>query len=134
MSGTPVIHVSIVRHEDQRYPTVGDWRMNDQGEWLISISDLGDWRMNLLVAVHELIEQALCVHRGVAEEAVTAFDVHFEASRVPGDESEPGDDRRAPYHTEHQFATYIERRLSAELDVDWHQYEAAISAAGEVKQ
>ena len=130
----PVIHVSIVPYEQQRYPTAGDWQLNDSSDWLITISDLGDWKMNLLVAIHEIVEQALCLERGIEEQAVTAFDLQYEDSRRPGDESEPGDDTRAPYHREHLFATSIERQISSELGVNWDQYEAAIRALGEVKQ
>jgi hypothetical protein len=36
--------------------------------------------------------------------------------------SEPGDDPRAPYYREHQFASGMERLMAAELGIDWQQY------------
>ena len=41
--------------------------------------------------------------------------------------AEPGDDRAAPYHKEHCFATGIERLMAAELDVAWHPYNKEVT-------
>jgi len=68
-------------------------------------------RSPALVAAHEMIEAYLALHAGVTQEAVDKFDGAYEAQRKPGDDSEPGDDPKAPYHREHVFATKIERRL-----------------------
>jgi hypothetical protein len=80
----------------------------------------------MLVAVDELIECLLCDERGITDKEVTAFDTAYEASRKEGDISEPGDDLRAPYYKEHQFATELEHELADELEVNWHEYEDAI--------
>jgi len=46
----------------------------------------------------------------------------YERNRREGDLGEPGDDPRAPYYREHQFASGMERLMAAELGVDWQQY------------
>ena len=89
---------------------------------------MSDWRYELLVALHELVEVNLCKHRGVTEADVDAFDKSFEKNRKPGNEDEPGDDPKAPYRKEHFFATNIEALMSAELKVDWAKYEKEINA------
>lgn len=94
----------------------------------IHVSDMGNEDYALLVAIHELIEAHLCTKRGISEESVTDFDLEYEGRRREGDNSEPGDDSRAPYHREHVFATIIERAVAAELEVDWEEYEKAIYA------
>ena len=74
------------------------------------------------------------------------FDIAYERARenemkMPGDgtadcgckiteDSEPGDDRHAPYFHEHQIAAGFERMLAALLGVDWEAYcQANIDAA-----
>ena len=81
-----------------------------------------------LVAIHELVEAILVQKRGISNDAITAFDQAYESARTGADDSEPGDDPTAPYHAEHCFATAIERRVAAELGVDWADYEARIAA------
>lgn len=124
------INIETIPHELQRYPTVGDYWQEDSVEQ-VRISEMKDWRYEVLVMVHELIEMALTRHRNVSEEAITAFDVKFEAERLEGLRTgEPGDDPAAPYRREHTFATNVERLLAAELDVDWATYEVYVDSLG----
>jgi hypothetical protein len=121
--------IRTLLHAAQRYPTVGDWQLGDDNRWAISVSKLGNWRYELLVAIHELVEMALCTDRGISEEDVTHFDRRFEASHAAGvSTGEPGDDRNAPYRREHRFAENIERQIAHELGVDWGEYEQAVEA------
>jgi hypothetical protein len=118
----------VIEHAQQRYETCGDWLL-EAGSINVRVSYLGDWRMELLVGVHELIEAALCKHRGITDEAVTAFDEQFERDRAEGKHKlvdEPGNDPRASYFKEHLFASMIERDLAAELSVKWDEYEKRI--------
>lgn len=115
-------------HEDQRYETCGDWRLADDGSIEILVSYMGDEKFVHLVAVHELVEVILCHYRGIGDVEVTAFDEAYEASRKEGDESEPGDDPKAPYAAEHSAATGVERLLASMLGVSWSQYDKAINA------
>ena len=121
------VEISTIPHHHQPYPTVGDWRFKEDGTLTINVSNMSDGRYEMLVAVHELVEALLCRHRGITTEAVDEFDKAFEASRLPGDESEPGDHVDAPYRREHFFATNIERLLAAELGVDWATYDKEVN-------
>ena len=122
------IIIETIPHKEQAYPTVGDWRRAADGTLRIRVSEeIGDQHA-LLVAVHELVEVALCEARGITVEAVDAFDKAFEAARPEGNLAEPGNDPTAPYRKEHFFATSIERLLAAELGVDWQKYDDAVNA------
>jgi hypothetical protein len=155
------VKVEIIPHEQQRYPTCGDWifgkvltcpsckletrlgglppslecpvcKQSTSGAMIeemltIRVSKLSDWRQEMLVAIHELVEVCLCKEAGVTQEAVDAFDMNFEANRKPGDDSEPGDAPNAPYREQHRVATYIERFVAHKLNVDWKQYEEELS-------
>lgn len=83
--------------------------------------------MEVLVAMHEMVECALCRHAGISDETVTTFDKNYENQREPGDTSEPGDAEDCPYKKQHFWAEMIERQMAALLDVEWRQYEEAIA-------
>jgi hypothetical protein len=114
--------VEVIPHVCQRYNTVGDWQFREDETLVIRVSDLGDWRMELAIAIHELIETYLCKEAGVTEEMVDDFDLAWVDSRKPGDTSEPGDDPRAPYHKQHVAATRVERLVCLVLGVSWRKY------------
>lgn len=120
------IIIQTIKHKDQPYPTAGYWRRDADGTLLINVSqEIGD-KYALLVALHELVEVALCEERGITTEMVDTFDKSFELHRHPDDESEPGDDPAAPYRKEHLFASGIEKLMAAELDVNWKHYDQTI--------
>ena len=119
------VAIGTIAHAEQRYDTCGDWETQD-GALAVSVSEVGDWRMQMCVAVHELIEALICVHRGVSQGCVDAFDIAYEKQRPEGDFSEPGDCVAAPYYAEHQVASAVERLLARELGVDWAEYEARL--------
>lgn len=120
-------NVQTIPHAAMRYETCGDWITSRAGSiGAVFISDLGNEDYEFLVGIHEQIEAYLCGKRGISEGKVTAFDVAYENERQEGDDSEPGDDPKAPYFKEHQFATKIERLIAEELGVDWTAYEKAI--------
>lgn len=126
------IEIEFVQHENQRYPTVGDWRVvhgtGDKKVLLISVSKLSDWRYEALIALHELAEVLICHHNGVTQESVDKFDIDFEEARHPDNFDEPGDDPSAPYVKEHCIATGIERIMAAEMDVKWGVYEKELES------
>jgi hypothetical protein len=119
--------IEVIPHKDQRYETAGDWFWTGDN-LTIKVSDMGDWRYNATVAVHELIEALLCKHDGISQDAVDEFDIDFEKNRTQDDTSEPGDDPAAPYHRQHCLATSVERMLIAELQVPWQIYDDAANA------
>jgi len=109
-------NISVIPHKKQRYPTVGDWVL-DGDDIKITVSDTGDWRMNALVGVHELVEVLLCKDRKIPQSIVDKFDIdHPELS-------DPGEHPNAPYQREHNFATKIEKLLCAEFGIKWKDYE-----------
>jgi hypothetical protein len=109
------LQIRFIPHTRQRYDTCGDY----QGS-LFSISVLPDWRYMILVAVHEIIEWAICKQYGISERDIDRFDLAW-----AGD-GEPGDALDAPYHDAHVIATNLEQQLSAALGVDWDAYGQAI--------
>jgi hypothetical protein len=115
------IIIQTIKHDEQRYNTVGDYQTKD-GVTILKISDLGDWRMEFLVALHELIELTLCRKAGITDAMIDEFDFEFERNRKASDVSEPGDDPRAPYYKQHQFATKVEKMMSRMLGVSWSEY------------
>lgn len=121
------IDIKTIPHSQQRYETVGDWYYTADGTWVFRISDLSSWRMELAVAVHELVECALCRHAGIQQVEVDQFDMVYESQRAPDNYAEPGDDPRAPYHKQHCVATGVERIVIAMLGVSWKDYEDAIN-------
>ena len=123
------IYIEFIPHALQRYDTCGDYRTEVCGyedaryvQTRISVSLMPDKRWMLLVAIHELIEWALCDQAGISNEDIDAFDICGAGHAIALDNLEPGDDIRAPYYRQHQVATGIERILAAELRVDWAAY------------
>lgn len=125
------ITVTVIRHENQRYETVGDYVTNADGCLNVAISRLPDWRHVRLIAIHEIIEATLCKASEVTDGEIDQFDMQFEADRAlgrHGKNDEPGDDPRAPYRKQHLMATAIEKMVAAAIGVDWKTYEQAVIA------
>jgi len=120
------INIRTISHSAHRYPTVGDWWYEDNGDIEIRVSKMGNWKYECLVAVHELVEILICKHDGVTQKSVDRFDIAFERRRKKGNNEEPGDDPRAPYKFQHGIATGVERILAVLLGVCWKKYEEKI--------
>lgn len=120
------ITIETIPHEKQRYDTCGDWQYIEPDNLLILVSEMGDWKKEACVAVHELIEALECKNKGITEELVDQFDIDYEANRRPNDCSEAGDADGAPYREQHFFATSVERLLAQRLGLAWSLYEKAI--------
>jgi hypothetical protein len=120
------INIKSIPHKKQRYNTVGDyWAKN--GREQIRISNMQNWRYELLVAIHEIIEAFLCKDREISEGKIMDFDIKFEELRTSKN-AEPGMHKNAPYREEHKFATRVERMLARELGVNWKKYDKAVSS------
>ena len=129
------IEIKSIPHDKHRYPTVGDY-FEENGIEKYRVSNMSDRRREILVIIHEMIENELRKMDGIREEDITAFDVSFESKREQRllkakteeekeailDE-EPGDQPEAPYFKHHQIATGVERLLAALLSVDWNDYD-----------
>lgn len=130
------IEIKTIPHNAQAYETPGNWRFDQDGNLLIEVSDMGNWKYALLVAFHELVEVALCKDRNIQQALVDEFDIQYEKERnagLHGKDDEPGDDASAPYRKEHFFATNLERLMAAELGVDWETYAKTVAALEQKK-
>lgn len=126
------IAINSIHGLQQRYPTVGDWtNSEDMTQRNIAVTEMGNVDYEFLVALHEMIEQHLCLKRGITMQQVDKFDLLFEAERkdgMHGISAEPGDDERAPYRREHRLATMVEQLVAYELGIDWETYQKACAA------
>lgn len=122
------VNIKIIPHDQQRYPTVGDWWLDQNGDLQIRVSKLSDPRREHLIAFHEYAEFLMCQEAGITAKMVDDFDTKYEADRHPDNEDEPGDDPSAPYVKQHCIATGFERMLAGELGVCWKEYEEELSA------
>lgn len=92
-----------------------------------------DERYVFLVALHEMVEYELCKMHGITDRDVVSFDVNFEAERrmnLHPIDAEPGDHPKAPYRSEHEFATMIEMMVAKRLGVSWSNYEKEVLSLG----
>jgi hypothetical protein len=115
-----VINVRVIRPEDMRYPTVGDWIIEADGSLAVYVADMGNADYNFLVGLHETVEAYLCLRSGISEETVTKWDIEHL------DLDEPGADCNSPYFVEHVAAEEIEKQVAAQLGVDWKAFGEAI--------
>jgi len=123
--------VDVIPHEEQRYDTVGDYTFDDENKVLhISVSDTGDHKEAMAVAIHELVEFVLVQERGIPFQSIDEFDVTWEAGKRTCDIfclcteiGEPGSCLEAPYYHEHAAATAVERELISQWHMDWETYD-----------
>lgn len=110
------LDVKTIPHSDQRYDTAGDW-YDENGTTCFRISDCKNKKYEWLLAIHEIVERALCDANRISVEAVDKFDKSYRGS------GEPGDSPRSPYRTDHCFATAVERMVCAAMGVSWAEYD-----------
>lgn len=122
------IDIQTISHEEQRYPTCGDWWIDENGHWHILVSKMPDWKYEFLIAFHEFLELAWCVHNGISQNDINDFDIEYEQKRVEGDLSEPGDNPDAPYFRGHQMANLAERFAALCLGVNWKKYDDYVTS------
>ncbi len=118
------IHILSVDAACMKYNTIGDY-FGTENARVVLVADMQDWKKELLVAIHEIVEQSLCFDRGIDEKNITKFDKKFEEGNTTNDE--PGDQPDAPYYKEHQFATKIEKMLCEELGMTWEEYDNVVT-------
>lgn len=125
------IHIKTIDNTLQRYPTIGDYYYDSEGILQIKVSNLGDRRMEMLVIIHELVEEFLTREAGIKEEDISGFDKYYEKRREMGlveELSEPGFSSESPYRNQHAIATGIELILAGILGVDWKRYEEIVNS------
>lgn len=109
-----IIEIKTIPQEQHRYKTLGDYIGHEKLRF-IQVSDMGNPQYEFLIALHELVEQALCIARGISEDAITQWDIHY-----LGDD--PGGDPKAPYYREHVFSSMIEDLVGHEMGLDMEAY------------
>jgi hypothetical protein len=112
------IEIRTIKHKQQRYPTVGDWILDDRGVLVICVSDLGNPDYEFMVGIHEALEAYICLKRGITADMVDDWDMG-----EGKDLEDPGSHPKAPYHKEHMLALKIEQMIARELGVNWKKYE-----------
>lgn len=112
--------IQTKRPEEMRYRTVGDWFDSGDGALTIEVADTGNWKYNILVAIHELCEVVQCVDKGITQKSVDKFDFAHQ------DDEDPGSHPKAPYHDQHMNAMGIEMLLSVALGLKWRSYEECL--------
>lgn len=117
------IEIKTIKNKDQRYNTAGDYFMNNAfGIRTILVSELQNDDYEFLIAIHEAIEQHLCLKRGIDEKLITKFDMNYKGLHF----DDPGQDIESPYHREHMFALGIEKLLCKEIGIDFNIYNQAL--------
>src|SRR3974390_2972338 len=123
------IIIETIPSNQHRYETAGDyyWDPVESETLHVKVSeDLPPPYMWLLIS-HELHEALMCLHQGVGFNEIDDFDTAFEDQRKPGNEDEPGDDPRAPYHLQHRRAEILERLFAEFLNIRWDDYAEAFN-------
>lgn len=140
------IQIKTIKHDEHRYPTVGDWWV-EEDVLQIRVSDCGDWRASMAVAIHEAVEALCCIENEVEPESLDRFDTAYEmirADQMPElaeeqlkefgghdeitDWSEPGEDLHAPYRHQHALATQVEWILTEGMHLPWKLYEEELAS------
>lgn len=122
------INIKTIPIEEMRYPTVGDYWYDEIGTLQVRVADMGDTFYETMVAVHEIIEEALTKKRGITEQQIMEFDLEFEAKREEGNLDEPGFDENCIYRKEHTLATAVEMMMCAHVDLSFKKYEEKIDS------
>jgi hypothetical protein len=125
------ILIETVPHERNRNNQVGDYRYMEDGTLYITVSNMGDEKMEWLVALHEMIEEMLAKSDGITEEQINDYDIYYEKKREMGlvdENSEDGFASDCIYKKYHTIATGCEMILAAQLGVDWLNYDEKVNS------
>jgi hypothetical protein len=129
------ITIKIVPESEMRAEVDGaDWYWDRNGDLQVRVTPMSDWRREILLAVHEMVEALMCKVNGVTQASVDKFDLEYDKTHTF--DFDAGDAAGAPYEREHCLATAIERILCAEFKVNWESYdrELATSSPGPSKK
>ncbi|HEY4799510.1 MAG TPA: hypothetical protein VII99_10580 [Bacteroidia bacterium] len=129
--------IETIPHNAQRYDTVGDYFYKHINEIIIRVSDFSAAvahsnamlsteevkaaeKMEFCVMIHEFVESFLCHQDNIKTSDIDKWDLdHL-------DDEDPGSNPEAPYHTQHMFATEVEKLMCSILGLDWDEYDRAV--------
>lgn len=130
------INIDVIPHSEQRYETVGDWWVGEDGEVQIRASEMSEEAYSALVIIHELNEVlieavrrtgGLRVPQSLVNET-DAWDKAYEAARTEENEvGEPGADPRCPAYRGHMAASAIEHVVAMILGINYNDYADEIA-------
>jgi hypothetical protein len=112
----------------QRFTTLGDWYEEEPGKFVITTSEMSDWRHEFLVLIHELTEWAICQAMGVSAANCDKFDSAWEREIEAGTKplwAEAGFDKKCPYYRGHVWGARMERLFCYLLGCKWKDYTSA---------
>ena len=121
------INLKIIPQDEHRFTTIGDWWVDEKGVLQMRISKMADWRYEVAVLFHELIEFFVCKHLGIETKECDEFDLFYETQYEKGliDRSkEAGFDKRCPYQKGHRWGARFERLIIWILGASWKKYLA----------
>ena len=114
------ISIKIIPHDDQSYPTYGNYWVDENGVLQVRISEFDDPDVAFRTMIHELAEAHRCAKRGLDFREIDEFDLaHL-------DSDDPGLLKCAPYHTEHMQSDQLERLLCVQDGVKWEDHYNAV--------
>lgn len=113
------ITIETIPVKDMRYKSAGDWFFTENGDLEIKVADLGDWRMEFIVGLHELVEVMLCKYKGITQKQVDDFDMSEYGLSL----EEPGLDPKAPYFEQHAIALKVEELVYEPLGINVDMFE-----------
>lgn len=118
MKHLPSIMSHTIPHNLQQYDTAGDYWQHGPW-WFVRVSEMGDWRHEALVFIHEFVEMCLTTQHGIDWKDIDQFDKYGEGKDHP----DPGTLESAPYHNEHMLAVQMEKKFAKLLRIDWEEYD-----------
>lgn len=122
MNHIPRIKIKCIDPANQRFSECGDWFYDAEDDVItIFVSRMEDWKSEIAVAVHEVVESVMCLDRGIDQTDIDLFDKNFYQDHKSG---EAGDDKNAPYFDEHVAATFIEREVCNQLGLTWDKHSS----------
>ena len=124
----PIIVIPI-KYKDQRYPSLDDFVemdediLNSYDEFRIAYDNSTGEKIpeeeQFLTLVHAIVEAYLCKFKGIKWTDIDNFDIELDKTHPDLD---PGSQKNAPYHRQHEIAMVIEHILAIELGVNWKKY------------
>ena len=105
--------------------TGADWWWDENGVLQVRVAELGDWREEFALAMHEVSEAGMVKYLGILPKDVDDFDSEYQRTHVV--DLNAGDEPLAPYKVPHTFATAIERIITGVMNVDWKPYDDKLS-------
>jgi hypothetical protein len=120
----------IPKHKHRKEVDGVDWFWDKKGNLQVRISPItqGNWRDEMLLAIHETVEALICRHLNISQKAVDTFDQAYDKAHPNDPDLDAGDDPLAPYNRPHCLATCVERALAYALDVQWGEYDQRLAS------